>query len=308
MATCRDIATTGVVALDGELPAEVAEDLAAHVRDCAECSAYLGQVSATAGIVAMRLNARDADSNGELEADSSLALDAVEDEQQAARRTHRLLTALALAADPQHADDLVQDTWQHLLEQAPSGAAPTRAELSEHLLRHVRQHGHDDEVDHDSWANAMLSRGRTADGVVRGTVREGEPPTADFNDAVSARSVEHLDPDSERAELYFPDFYEDGPDADTWVAPPSRWPTISHIVGPDADLETNELYSELDNAIGELPEHAWDAVHLIDLEGHTLESASWLLGVDREVALSSLSTGRNHLRGRIDAFMAGRDS
>lgn len=313
MATCRDVATTGVVALVGELPAETVADLAAHVRGCAECSAYLGQVSATSGILAMRHNALD-DSGRRSSAHGGTPVEETRDEadsRELDRRTNRLLVALAAAADPEHADDLVQDTWQHLLEKSPAGATPTREELSEHLLGHIRSHGHDHEVDHESWTDAVLGRGkadRAAADTATGGVRDSETVTVDLNERISARPVEHLDSDADRAELFYPDFYDEGPQEGSWVSPPSRWPTIAHILGPDAELETSELYREVDAALDDLPEHIWDAVHLIDLEGHTLETASWLLGVEREVALANLSVGRNHVRGRINAYLTGGTS
>lgn len=313
MATCRDVAATGVVALVGELPAETVADLAAHVRGCVECSAYLGQLSSTAGIVAMRHNAHD-DSVRRTSAHGGTPVDETPEEVDAGeldRRTNRLLVALAAAADPEHADDLVQDTWQHLLEKSPAGAVPTREELSEHLLGHIRSHGQDHEVDHEAWTDAVLGQGQAGQpsgDTSTGGLRDSEAVTVDLNERISARPLEHLDSDAERAELFYPDFYDDGPQADSWVSSPSRWPTIAHILGPDAELETTELYREVDAALDDLPDDVWDAVHLIDLEGHTLENASWLLGVEREVALANLSVGRNHLRGRIDAYLTGGGS
>ena len=123
MTTCRQTASVGVIALDGELAPGVAQDLADHVKECRACSAYLTQVATTSAVVAMRPYAPDS-LGGRVDIPGG-AGDSL--------RTHQLLTALATAADPAHADELVQDTWQHLLEASP-GVAPTRVEVLRPLV------------------------------------------------------------------------------------------------------------------------------------------------------------------------------
>lgn len=84
MTTCRQTASIGVVALDGDLPPGVAQDLADHVKDCRACSAYLTQVATTSAVLAMRGNAPEAFSSAdEATAGSGDSM-----------RTHQLLLSL----------------------------------------------------------------------------------------------------------------------------------------------------------------------------------------------------------------------
>lgn len=293
MTTCRETASIGVVALDGELAPGVAQDLAEHVKGCRDCSAYLTQVATASAAVAMRHNASDSPVSGagEVSGGSGDSL-----------RTHQLLVALATAADPAHAEELVQDTWQHLLEASP-GKSPTRVELSDHLLGHIRTHAHDDETDYSVWADALSHPHRH-----KSSDAGGADVPADASGVTNYRAaadLDQLDVDADRAELFFPDFYDDGPNTDSWVSPPSHWPSVTRILGPDAELQTTELYSVVDAALEQMPSQVGDALYLADLEGHTPETVAGLMGIERNVVLSHLSVGRNHLRGRIDEYLAG---
>lgn len=293
MTTCRQTASIGVVALDGELPPGAAQDLADHVKECRACSAYLTQVATTSAAVAMRHNAPDSPRG---------RVDEVPGGSGDALRTHQLLVALATAADPAHADELVQDTWQHLLEVSP-GTTPTRVELSDHLLGHIRTHAHDDATDDSAWADA-LSRPHRRKAPDAG----GADLPVDLSGVTShqaAADLDRLDTDADLAELFYPDFYADGPNADRWVRPPSAWPSVTRILGPDAESQTTELYGVVDAAFDQLPSQVGDALYLADLEGNTPEAVAESLGIERDVVLSHLSVGRNHLRGRIDAYLAG---
>lgn len=296
MATCRDIATFGVVALDDVLPPEVAGDLADHLRECRACSAYLAQSASTSGIVAMRHSASE-EVGRVTDADAADTAD-----QRGTARTQRLLLALARAADPLHADDLVQDTWQHLLEVSPD-TVPTRTELSDHLLDHLRRHRHDDEALEAEWADVLLRTYRhhpTAMGEADSRLISSRMT----DNSRGPEAHEWLEPDADHADLFHPEFYDDGPDADTWINPPTAWPTITRILSPDAELETADLYRAVDSALEELPPSVGDAVYLVDLQGHSIETASFLLGANREDARAALSIGRNHLRGRIDNYLS----
>lgn len=292
MTTCRQTASIGVVALDGDLPPGVAQDLADHVKDCRACSAYLTQVATTSAVLAMRGNAPEAFSSAdEATAGSGDSM-----------RTHQLLLSLATAADPAHAEELVQDTWQHLLEASPD-TAPTRMQLSDHLLGHIRTHAKDDDSDMSAWADALAHPHRH-----KGSDAGGADVPSDASGVTNLRAaadLDRLDIDADRAELFFPDFYDDGPNADSWVSPPTAWPFVTRVLGPDAELQTTELYEVVDAALEQLPSQVGDALHLVDLEGQTPAMVAGLLGIERDVLLSHLSVGRNHLRGRIDEYLAG---
>ena len=74
----------------------------------------------------------------------------------------------------------------------------------------------------------------------------------------AAADLDQLDIDADRAELFFPDFYDDGPNADSWVSPPSAWPSVNRVLGPDAELQTTELYGVVDAALEQLPSQVAD--------------------------------------------------
>ena len=176
-------------------------------------------------------------------------------------------------------------------------------ELSDHLLGHIRTHAHDDETEYSAWADALSHPHRH-----KAPDAGGADLPADSSGVTNYRAaadLDRLDIDADRAELFFPDFYDDGPNADSWVSPPSAWPSVTRILGPDAELQTTELYSVVDAAIEQMPSQVGDALYLADLEGHTPEAVAGFLGIERDVVLSHLSVGRNHLRGRIDEYLAG---
>jgi DNA-directed RNA polymerase specialized sigma24 family protein len=112
-----------------------------------------------------------------------------------------------------------------------------------------------------------------------------------------------LDPDADQAELYFPDLYGDGPAKGEWITPPIAWPTISQILTPDDETLTAELYSVVDSALEELPDSLGDAVYLIDMEGHSLATASSLLQREASDVQRDLVHARHHVRGRVDAYV-----
>jgi DNA-directed RNA polymerase specialized sigma24 family protein len=279
----REVVLRASLALDGSLPSEGAADLAEHVRSCVDCTRYVQQVATTSALVATSTARRRAESGV------------------TAGQDLHVLSAVARASDPRHADDLVQETWDHLLGVSP-GSVPTSEELLDYLLRHIDEHKHEESADGDTWADALVQRRQDHRADPDGLDLSPDPASQDSLRALA--DLDQLDADADHAELYFPDFYDDGPGRTNWSSPPTAWPTVTRILSPDAEVDTAELYSTVDAALDELPEEISEVVYLVDIEGHSIERAMSLLTLDRGAVQRNLVLGRNHLRGRISSYLS----
>ncbi|TCC37482.1 hypothetical protein E0H75_40815 [Kribbella capetownensis] len=218
-------------------------------------------------------------------------------------QSQRILAALARAADPEHADDLVQETWDHFLSAKPV-AVPGRDELVEYLLRRIDDRQKQADVTAGEWADSLLRHhSHNAADLAESDL---PPDPGGFGSLRELADLDALDPDADQAELLFPDLYSDGPDKGEWTSPPSAWPSVTRLLGPDAEVETSELYSVVDAALDELPQDLGDALYLVDIEGHSFQTAGGLL--DREPARlqRDLARARRDVRARVDAYLAGR--
>jgi len=282
----KDVVLLASLGLDSGLPADSAAHLAEHVRSCRDCTVYVQQMATTKAL--MSASALRNDDQSPVSAEDASA------------QNHQVLIAVARASDPAHADDLVQDVWDHYLGRS-QGALPNRGELLEYLLQHLDEHQREEDSESEVWADSLLHRHRhnLAD------LNELDlPPDPGAQHSLrELADLDQLDADADTAELYFPDFYDDGAGRTTWGSPPTAWPTFMRILGPDAELSTVELYSQLDAAFDELPEPVADVVNLVDVEGHSLERAMSLFALSRLDAERYLVIGRNHLRGRISAYL-----
>ena len=74
------------------------------------------------------------------------------------------------------------------------------------------------------------------------------------------------DPDADEAELFYPDFYTDGPEAGAWVESPVAWGE-ARMLRPEDDVVTTEAYSVVDAALAELDPIDAGLVTLVDIEG-----------------------------------------
>src|SRR6476661_2493218 len=99
---CIKTVAHGSLALDGSLRRDDLRRLARHAESCDGCATYLGQLATTVGVLA-----------GRSAATMSLAVSAAAKNKASAEpdtaiyQSHRALLAMARAADPAHADDLV---------------------------------------------------------------------------------------------------------------------------------------------------------------------------------------------------------
>lgn len=298
MAHCNDVVSLGSLALEGALPLALRTALADHARTCVDCSTCLEQMAATAAVLATHSKDRP---YRQSEIVSHLESADLAPGDQSSARTHRLLTTLAIAADPAHAEDLVQDTWDHVLQN--SDTPPTAELLVGHLLRHVRRHQDSDELSLDLWADRIETPRRHGPSDVTGSRIPADPGT--FESLQSFGDTDGADPDSDTAALLYSELYEADPKKETWANKPVAWPTVTKILGPDAEIETQELYSQVDAALEGLPADVADAMHLVDMEGHSIAAAAIVLRLDIAEVTRHLIVARRHVRGRLDAYLAG---
>jgi DNA-directed RNA polymerase specialized sigma24 family protein len=293
----KDVVSLASLGLDGCLSADSAAHLAEHVRNCRDCTVYAQQLATTKALLSAKSIQKDDQSPGRAPRRGP-GRSSAED---GSAQNHQVLVAVARASDPAHADDLVQEVWDHYLGRA-QGALPNRGELLEYLLQHLDEHQRAEDSDSEVWADSLLNQHRhnpaDLDELDLPPDSGAQPSLRELAD------LDQLDADADAAELFYPDFYDDGAGGTTWSSPPTAWPTLSRILGPDAELSTEELYSKVDAAFDELPEAVADVVNLVDVEGHSLERAMSLFALSRRDAERNLVIGRNHLRGRISTYLA----
>jgi len=287
------------MALDGSLPLQMTLELASHVRTCRNCATYLDQMATTSAI----LGSRSGRVPSSTAARVSRAKDEPDDAPEVLARNQQVLMKLARAADPAHADDLVQETWDHFLSEQPT-IVPAREDLTRYLIDQLDSHERDEDAATAVWADSLLAHHphNAAD------LAESDLPSdpASYESLRTLADLDVLDPDADSAELNFPDLYNDGPDKGEWVSPPTAWPSLTRVLGPDDELETAELYSVVDEALDQLPDGLGDALYLVDIEGHSLEMSSSLLGRKTLDLQRDLSEARRHVRGRVNEYLSGR--
>jgi len=169
------------------------------------------------------------------------------------------LYALAIALDTNAADDLVQETLTSAL--ADPDTDTTGSGLAAALTRLAAERGPD--------------------------VESPAVPTAGS------------DPDADEAELFYPDFYTDGPDAGAWVDPPVAWGE-SRVLGPEDDLVTTETYGAVDAALAELDPIDAGLVTLVDVEGAPFSRAVLDLDLPSGEARERLARARFAVRAALD--------
>ena len=267
--TCSRIVSIASEYLDGVLPANERAEVDAHLEGCDACPQHLAQLRTTINILAERPDVVVPDNLQRILAETSAPESVAGVAAQAAKDHTGYLLGLARAFRPETAQDAVQSTWLRALDEGPE--AFTRERLTELLLAY-------DSGDQDvrSWND---------------------------HDGGADRTVDQLDADADEAELFYPAFYSDGPDAGAWIDEPNAWPGQDRILGPEADLTTTELYGVVDNALGHLSPLQAAAVSLVDFDGVGSEHAAATLGVDVVELRHALNTARNHVRGSLDGYL-----
>ncbi|TDC53547.1 hypothetical protein E1212_05065 [Jiangella ureilytica] len=185
------------------------------------------------------------------------------------------LLALARAIDPVNAEDLVQTAYADVLERSGSAELPAVLERLADLAVQYR----DSDVDTER-------------------VRE---------DRITEIADTGPDEDSP-AELYYPSFYEETTDLGDWVDSPNSWPDGARVLGPDAEIDTEELYGVVDGALAELPAAQATLLNLVDVQDIPIEVAARTAGLDPAAARKAIGRARHHVRQRLHAYLDGTES
>ena len=110
------------------------------------------------------------------------------------------------------------------------------------------------------------------------------------------------DPDADAAELFYPDFYTDGPDAGAWVDSPVAWGE-ARVLRPEDDLVTTEAYGAVDAALAELDPIDAGLVTLVDIEGAPFSQAVLELDLPSGEARYRLARARFAVRAALDRHL-----
>ncbi len=268
-ASCSDVVRFGGDV--GLAPQELRGGLNAHLADCRDCASYASQIATTRDVLRRRVGRHPARGDVPVSPASPPSADA------GAMRS--ALLARAELLDPANAEDLVQQALA-------TGLALQR--------RDSRPRG-----------IAELTTIMHALGDARARFDGRVLPAVDLTAAERARedSLEGLDPDADEPELFYPDLYPGGSDLGGWVDRPFSWKTSADIIGPEGSDSEDEVYETVDKALGELPEPLGDLMVLVDIQGSSLSAAAQMVGLDAASAAAALARARNHVRGRLDAYM-----
>lgn len=268
--TCEEIVRQASDYIDGALPAMEHGAVEDHLKTCDACSCYLSQLRTTINLLAKRPGGvpeglRQAIDEAARRVDTAIAKSA----RKAIGEHGPRLLALARALDDGAAEDLVQATWERALVEGPG--AFTYQRLVEILL-----------------GAADCDRGNLSVDDVSPSGGEGQ--------------LQELDPDADTAELFYPHFYSDGPDAGSWVQPPRSWPSET-ILSPEDDLTTTELYDVVDAAISQVGGDGARLLALVDMGGLDSGDAAELFGLEESAARPVLHAARNHVRAALDDYL-----
>jgi len=183
--------------------------------------------------------------------------------------TLRGLYRVASALDVEDADELVQEV---LVDAIGRGAPLNSVEFIDALIR-------------------------AADGT------PGEPPLS-LNDAPDPGPLPY-DSDSETAELFYPEFYVEGPDVGRFIDSPNVW---GHMVplAPEDEVATIELIEVAHSAVSALPDVPMRLITLVDIENVPFEDAARALHVPKAAAARALNEARIHVRGSVDNYLTTR--
>jgi DNA-directed RNA polymerase specialized sigma24 family protein len=211
---------------------------------------------------------------------------------------------LAAAPAPERTADVTE-----VLEQARSALAGGSVEQSlGGLYRIAAALGVDDpdELVQQTLLDAVR-RGTTLDSreLIDALIRTAEGQQSDTTESLDVAAEPGSlvdDPDSETAELFYPEFYEDGPDVGRFVDSPNAWGDVLHLA-PEDEVATIELFEVTDSAIDELPELQRRLITLVDIEGVTFADAARALHVGKKRAAQALNRARIHVRGAIDNYL-----
>lgn len=244
----------------GLLPQSDTEVVREHLNSCPDCRLFADQVETVADLVGSRAPTEVPDN-------LSVLFDGVGDSPDDLADTVRSLYRLAATLDPDAPEDLVQQTLLAALEQGPGAL-----ELS-------------------TLAQDLTDR----------SFGDPGPVVRSLNDYETTTELRRAAPDSDgdTAELFYPDFYDAGPDAGRHVDTPNRWGPANTLSTED-DVFTADLYGVLDEAVAGLTDPLRQIVQLVDIDNVSVADAAQMLRLDQDDTVDALHRARIHLRGVVD--------
>lgn len=269
--TSEDVVAAASDFLDDVLDPSVRSDIVAKLSSCNDCPTYIDQLRTTISLLSSRPGVtvpEELRQAVEDRCDGHADADAAA----AAYSEHaKYLYSIASAIAPNKAEDIVEATFARALEEGSSFGL-------------------------DRLTQILLDIADTPEPGA-GQVES----VYDHRGSADAR-VRSLDPDGDSAELYYPNFYSEGIDAGAFLESPNSWGD-SHLLSPEADVETDELYGVVEGALHGLSAFDAAVVALVDIEGASREVAAEQLGRSAEEIGAALSRGRNHVRGALDGYI-----
>ena len=262
--SCTDC-TDQLTAFQLELLPETEGDIVSeHLDSCPNCRIFSEQLQATAAVL---------EAFPQPETPPALAA-AIASSSPARTRTDAdallpQLCQLADSLDPRNAEDLVQSTFLAAVERDPAGLE--FADLARDL------------------ADTALA--------------DEQPETRGLDQFGLGTTTSTLDPDGDTAELFYPDFYNEGPDIGRFVDSPGVWGR-TNVLTPEEYYSTTELYGVVDQALDQLPAPLGQLIQLVDIDRLSLADAAAALRLTRDDATSALHRARAHVRGAINEFVA----
>jgi DNA-directed RNA polymerase specialized sigma24 family protein len=273
--TCALIAGQVSAYLDHALPENEASAIKAHLSSCADCNTYLTQLRTTMDILSRRPGIEVPNALRE-----AIAAHYANDEyltEVFTSSTPQML-AVARAIDPEHAEDLVQNTWIDVLRSPVNGTVEV---------------------------STLLTRLDTLADEHRATDVDTDRPR---DDLITEIARAEPDTDADTAELYYPGLYPQNPDLGDWVDAPNSWPGAAQILSPEDESTTEELYGVVDAALADLPSKRAELLSLVDIEGIPLDLAVSTLRLDPESARRDLDRARDYVRHRVDTYLSRSES
>ena len=179
------------------------------------------------------------------------------------------LRQLAESLDSKRADDLVQD-----------------------VVTEAWSAGHD--LDLKSLARTLTDR----------ALADHAPLERGIRDFATGDPSQRLDVDADTPELFYPEFYVDGPDLGRFVDAPNQWGAGHAHLGPEADLLTADLLHQIDDAVGTLTPPHGQVAQLVLLDGLSIGDAADVLRLSSDATARALHQVRVHLRGVVATTFA----
>jgi DNA-directed RNA polymerase specialized sigma24 family protein len=179
------------------------------------------------------------------------------------------LRQLAESLDSKRADDLVQDV---VTEAWAAG----------------------EDLDLKSLARTLTDR----------ALADHAPLERGIDDFATGDLSERYDADADTPELFYPEFYVDGPDLGRFVDAPNQWGANHVHLGPEADLLTADLLQQVDEAVSRLTPPRGQVAQLVLLDGLSIDAAAEVLRLSPDATARALHEVRVHLRGVVAATFA----